>query len=131
MTFTELTENFRRLESAVAAEKGDFALFALFLREDVPDRWDLIVSAPWASSDKNSALAALVSRIKSDLGAEDLTNLSRIVFIDPHDPSVQALNKAFRVEHGRVEVRDSNFFGLPIKHAFIITSKSVNTAVPG
>jgi hypothetical protein len=28
-----------------------------------------------------------------------------------------------QIEHGGVEVRDSNFFGLPVKHAFIITSK--------
>ena len=130
MTSTELTEKFRRLESGVAAEKGEFALFALFLREDVPDRWDLIVSAAWASSNEKSALDYLIARIKSDLGPEDLTNLSRIVFLDPQDSSVQALNKAFHVEHGVVEVRDSTFFGLPIKHAFIITSKRVDTAVP-
>ena len=119
------------MESSVAAERGDFALFALFLREDVPDRWDLIVSAPWASSDEKSALDYLIATIKSDLGPEDLTNLSRIVFLDPHDSSVQALNTAFHVEHGVVEVRESTFFGLPVKHAFIITSKRVDTAVPG
>jgi hypothetical protein len=64
------------------------------------------------------------------LSPQDLTNLSRIVFIDPQDASVLALNKAVHVEHEVVEIRDSNFFGLPIKHAFIITSKRVDTAVP-
>jgi hypothetical protein len=130
MTSTELTEKFKRLESKIAAEKGDLALFALFLREDVPDRWDLIVSAPWASRDEKSALDYLITTIKSDLSPQDLTNLSRIVFIDPQDASVLALNKAVHVEHEVVEIRDSNFFGLPIKHAFIITSKRVDTAVP-
>ena len=130
MTSMELTENFRRLESEIASKKGDFALFALFLREDVPDRWDLIVSAPWASADKKAALDYLVGKIKSDLPPENLTSLSRIVFFDPHEPQVEALNKAFHVEHEVVEVRDSNFFGLPIKHAFIITSKRKDIAVP-
>lgn len=122
MNTTELTENFRRLESNIASLRGGFALFALFLREDVPDRWDLIVSAPWAATDQKSALEYLVNKIKSDLGPEGLTHLSRIVFVDPDDPAVANLNRAIPVEHGAVEVRDSNFFGLPVKHALFITS---------
>jgi hypothetical protein len=123
MTVSELANNFTRLESRIAEEKGDFTLFALFLREDVPDRWDLIVSAPWVGSDRDAALNYFVSEIRSFLGVEDLTMLSRIVIADPNDPAVQALNRAIKVEHGSAEVRDSNFFGLPIKHAYIITSK--------
>ena len=128
MIAIELPAKFAKLESDVAAARGDFTLFALFLREDVPDRWDLIISAPWASADQKGALDYLVNTIKSDLGPADLTQLSRIVFIDPTDASVRALNQAIHVEHGSVEVRDGNFFGLPIKHAFIITSKMPSTA---
>jgi hypothetical protein len=128
MIATELPAKFAKLESDVAAARGDFTLFALFLREDVPDRWDLIISAPWASADQKGSLDYLVNRIKSDLGPADLTQLSRIVFIDPTDVSVRALNQDIHVEHGSVELRDSSFFGLPIKHAFIITSKGPSTA---
>jgi hypothetical protein len=129
MTTTELTTKFSRLESDLAASRGPFALFALFLREDVPDRWDLIVSAPWASEDKTAALDYIVGKIQKDLGPDDLMQLSRIVFVDPQDESVRSLNKAISIEHGSVEVRDSNFFGLPIKHAFIITSTRPATPV--
>ena len=131
MTTIELPTKFAKLESDVSAARGDFVLFALFLREDLPDRWDLMISAPWASEDKKGALDYLITRIKADLGPDDLTQLSRIVFIDPKDISVQNLNRAIRVEHGAVEVRDSSFFGLPIKHAFIITSKRPSPAVAG
>ncbi len=123
MTISELTEDFRRLEADISSTRGPFALFALFLREDVPDRWDLIVSAPWAAADQKGALEYLVNRIKEDLGPQELTQLSRIVFIDPDDTAVKNFNRAIHVEHGSVEVRDSNFFGMPIKQASIITSK--------
>jgi hypothetical protein len=126
---TELTDSFTRLESEIAKEKGDFALFALFLREDVPDRWDLIISAPWATADRKAALEYVINRIRSQLGAPVLTDLSRIVFVDPQDVAVQNLNRAIHVEHGSVEVKDSNFFGLPVKHAYIITSKRPNAPV--
>jgi hypothetical protein len=129
MIATELPAKFAKLESDVSTARGDFALFALFLREDAPDRWDLMISAPWASADQKAALDYLVNRIKSDLGPDDLTQLSRIVFLDPTDAAVQSLNQAVRVEHGSFEVRDSNFFGLPIKHAFIITSKRLGAVV--
>lgn len=118
----ELSDKFRDLESRIAEEKGGFALFALFMREDAPDRWDLIVSAPWVGSDKRSAVDYFVEQIKSRLGAQDLTWLARIVVVDPLDAAVQALNRAIQIEHGEVEVRDSTFFGMPVKHAFIITS---------
>ncbi len=123
MTGHELSEKFRALESRIAQDKGGFVLFALFMREDVPDRWDLIVSAPWVGANKREAVDYFVNQIKSQLGEQDLTSLSRIVVVDPEDAAVQAFNRAVEIEHGGVEVRDSNFFGLPIKHAFIITSK--------
>lgn len=123
MTVSELADKFTELESHIAEEKGAFTLFALFMREDVPDRWDLIVSAPWTGNDKQSAVNYFVSQIKSRLGEQVLTSLSRIVVVDPQDAAIQAFNRATQIEHGKVEVRDSNFFGLPVKHAYIITSK--------
>ena len=129
MTNGELAKNFARLESHIADTKGDFTLFALFLREDVPDRWDLMIAAPWVGSDRSTAVKYFVNEIESFLGPEALRDLSRIVVLDPNEAAVKALNQAIRAEHGVIEVRDSNFFGLPVKHAYIITSRSHEAAV--
>ena len=43
----QLVEKLASLERDISSEKGDFSLFALFLREDAYDRWDLLVSSPW------------------------------------------------------------------------------------
>ena len=119
----DLSNKFRDLESRIAQEKGGFTLFALLMREDVPDRWDLIVSAPWVGTDKHAAVEYFVNQIRSQLGQQDLTSLARIVVVDPQDAAVRAFNGLVEIEHGGAEVRDSNLFGLPVKHAFIITSK--------
>ena len=126
----ELVNSFVRLESEIAKERGDFVLFALLSREDLPDRWDLIVSAPWIR-DRDEALKYLVQKIQSTIGAPVLTDLSRIVFANFGDQAVQNLNRAFHVEHGMFEVKDSNILGLPIKHGFIITSKRPRAAAAG
>jgi len=93
------------------------------MREEVPDRWDLIVSAPWLGGDKQAAVAYLVAQIKSRLGAQELINLTRIVVIDPENEALQNLNRVIQTEHGTVEVADSEFFRVRVKRAFIITSK--------
>jgi hypothetical protein len=123
MTLTDLKERFTRLESHIAKERGDFALFALFLREEVPDRWDLIAAAPWVVGNRQKATEYFISKIKSVLGSQDLMHLSRIVLVDPDHADVADLNREIAVEHGAVEVKDTTFSGLAVKHALIITSK--------
>lgn len=119
----ELVDKLVSLERDVSDERGEFYLFALFLREDAQDKWDLIVSAPWIQADKKEALNYLATHIQSRLIPAELISLSRIVLIDTDNPALEAINKAIRVEHGKAEVRDSNFFGLQIDHAYIVTSK--------
>ncbi len=127
----ELRDKFAKLESDISAAKGDFAFYALFAREDLPDRWDLMISAPWASADRTGAIEYFVARIKTDIEPDALVKLSRIIIIDPEEASMQKLNRTIRVEHGAVEVRDTDFFGVPIKHAYIITSKTASPALAG
>jgi hypothetical protein len=43
----EFIDKYIELERSISYEKGDFSLFALFLREDAADIWDLVVAAPW------------------------------------------------------------------------------------
>ena len=119
----QLVEKLVPLEREISADKGEFALFALFLREDAQDRWDLVVSASWIEADKKKALDYLVNQLQPRLKPQELLSISRIVLIDEDNPALEAIHKAIRAEHGTTEVRNSNFFGLQIEHAYIITSK--------
>ena len=118
-----LVEKLKALESEVAKEKGAFSLFALFLREDAPDVWDLLVSAPWVESDKGAALKLLAMKLSQMASSEELTKLSRIVVIEKSNPALAAFHSAMRIEHGTAEIKNSSFFGLQIKHAYVITSQ--------
>ena len=118
-----LAEKLATVERQIAEERGPFVLFALFLREDAQDKWDLVASAPWLEKDKQGAFELLANQIRSALTQEELLSISRIVLVDHNDPALQAVHRAIKAEHGMVEIRDSNFFGLQIKHAYIITSQ--------
>jgi len=122
----ELAEKFAALEREITEERGEFTLFALFLREDVDNKWDVVVSAPWLGGEEKRELDYFAKKIQSHLRPDELVTLSRIVLAEPSSEAVKAVNKAISVEHGIAEVLDSSFFGLQIKHAYIITSKERN-----
>ena len=101
-------------------------MFALFLREDAIDKWDLCVAAPWIEENRKDALSQITNEIQEYFTAEEISMLSRVVLVGLTNPEVIAVNQAVRVEHGQIEIRDSSFFGLPIEHAYIITSETMN-----
>jgi len=118
-----LAEKLRGFEQILAAEKGPFNLFALFLREDAPDVWDLVVAAEWIEEDQSQALAELSKRVRAYLRADEITRISRVVIVERANPTVKAIASSLSITHGVAEVANSNFFGLAIKHAFIITAQ--------
>jgi hypothetical protein len=134
----ELLDRFIEIERALALEKGEFGLFALFLREDAgagsgtsgysgySTKWDLVAAAPWIEGDRKEALSYITGSIQRVFTAVELSQLSRIVLVDLANPEVEAINRAISVQHGQAEIRDSNFFGLQIKHGYIITSQRTN-----
>jgi hypothetical protein len=119
----EIIEKFKTIEKELSEEKGEFNLFALFLREDSANKWDLLVSADWIIENKSETLKLITNKVQEHLEKKELVNLSRIVLIEENNPSLEAFHRAINVEHGSTEIRDRNFFGLQIKHAIIITSR--------
>ncbi|MGI8782788.1 MAG: hypothetical protein ACR2L2_03945 [Acidobacteriota bacterium] len=119
----DIAERLRTKEQEMATEKGPFLLFALFLREDAPDLWDLVVSAPWIEADKGQALAYIASKVGEALSLDEITKLSRIALIDRSNPALEAVQQAIHIEHGLADLQDSVFFGIPIRHAYIVTSR--------
>lgn len=124
----DYAEKFKAIESEISEQKGPFNLFALFLREGSPSAWDLLINAPWADDDKSEALKLIAKRVTDQLGSSGMTYLSRIVLIEPDNPGFEAITKAFSAEHSWIEVKESNFFGLQIEHAYIVTSRRPESA---
>ena len=123
----QIIEKLASLERDIASEKGEFSLFALFLREDADDKWDLLASAPWLDANKRESLEYLVNQLRSRLDTQELLSLSMVVLLEKGNPVLEAIHKEIKVRHGIAEVRDSLSFGVPIKYAYIITSERENS----
>lgn len=118
-----ILEKLTKLELLLASEKGAFDLFALFLREDGFDKWDLVASADWVEEDYNEALHYVTRKLNSVLTTDELLKISKVVLIDEFDERVKNIQKAITVEHKPTELRGNDFFGLRIELAYVITSK--------
>jgi hypothetical protein len=116
-------EKLRQVMHDLAARRGNFNLFGLFLRADSPDKWDLVVSSPWLERGKLKALGEFTKKLSSVVGQDQVLSLSRIVTLDSDDPALTAVTKAVNIDDGTVEIKDSDFFGLKIKHAYILRAK--------
>jgi hypothetical protein len=112
-----------KVERALEEKKGAFNLFALFLREDAPGKWDLLIAASWVERNKPDTLKYIAQKLQKSLSKKELLKLSRIVIIDRGNPALNSFHQAFHVEHGSTEIQNSNLFGLQIKHAYLITSR--------
>lgn len=116
-------DKLRRVMEEVSAEKGEFVLFGLFLREEAQDKWDLVMSAPWLEEGKLKALGEFVEKAASIVGEEELLTLSRIVTLNHDDPNLDAILEAVQVDNGPLELWNRDFFGLEIKHVYILRAK--------
>jgi hypothetical protein len=120
-----------KLKSAVQdleKENKPLLLFALFLREDSLDKWDVVVSAPWLKSTEKAAYIKVISKIQSVLDASELVQFSRVVILDSIDPVVSFLQEICRLTNGGFKESPTDFsvepfsdrFGFKIKKAYIL-----------
>ncbi len=127
-------ESIKNLLKRVANEKGAFNLAMLVQTlPEVPDRWTLVVSAPWADSlGSKSVISYLSSRLSEDLDLDRnaLSAIDRISVKQSNDPVVQAilqrLNDFLGVDVSTVEggfqLRNSVVEGWSIPEGFIFVA---------
>ena len=111
------------VEKELSEKYGPFNLFALFLRENSPNKWDILVASDWVENDKQKSMRLIVKKLIEKLDTKELIDISKVAIIEESNPALASFQSAISIEHGVVEVRDRSFNGLPIKHAYVITSK--------
>ena len=118
------TKFLRKAMHEIAAKKGDFTLFGLFMRSDAPGTWDLVVSAPWLEEGKLKATGELVRLLSDSIGERVLQDFSRIQTVNKGNPALKAILAEFSVDDGEVRIQKSNLFGLEIENAIILRAKA-------
>jgi hypothetical protein len=120
----EILEKLKSIVHSLEGEHGPILVFALFLREDPLEKWDIVVSAKWLNSSDRTSFETIASKIQKSLNASELMQLSRIVILDTDDPVVAFLQNTAMVTNGsHHEVPGGGFsdrFGFTIKRAYLL-----------
>jgi hypothetical protein len=119
----DIINKFTEIEKDISAEKGDFILFGVFLREDSPDVWDVVIAASWFGEDKTKDMKYIVSKIHKKLTYKERAKLSRVVLMDKRDNFVQNITAVIGARHTQTEFVGCVFNNVLIKHGYIITSQ--------
>jgi len=127
----ETLDKFVFIEKEIAREKGGFALFGLFLREDSPNKWDIVVSASWFGKSRKKTLDFIAEKISSKLKPQEMIMLSRIVLLDPSSDFVKQINQFAETEHKRLFFAKNYVNDVEIQTGWIITSKPAEKTVAG
>ena len=126
------SKKLRKAMHDIAAENGDFTLFALFMRADSSGGvWDLVVSAPWLETGNLKALRELVELLSKSLGESNLRDFSRVETVGDDDPTLNLILSRFPVEDGELRVSRPGLFGLEIEDAIILRAKRSARASAG
>ncbi|RKZ39811.1 MAG: hypothetical protein DRQ49_10310 [Gammaproteobacteria bacterium] len=120
----KLNQKMLKIEKYLASQKGEFKLFALFLREGSPGKWDVLVSAGWIDANKQQALKIITEQLTTKLNKKELISLSRVVVISQDNEALSTINQFMPVGNQIAEIHDKTFFGLDIKQAFFISPSS-------
>jgi len=120
---SDLVTALEEIERELSQQKGPFTLFAVFERQDIPNRWDVLVAAPWVDQNNEQAMKLLAAEMKKRLPPPEIVRVSRIVLLDSDDASVRAITSARSVEHGRTPFNEASDYGLPAERGYLITSR--------
>jgi hypothetical protein len=118
-----LIEELRPVELELAAEFGDFALFALFETEDTLfDRYDLYVAAPWLNADY--ALRVRISEvIRARLSLRDFLRVQRIMDVPVAHPDFSKELRYYPSAGCVVEIYHRQLFEKWVARGCIITCR--------
>ena len=121
----EFQEPLQQVEARLARENGPFTFFALLLRDDAPDRWDLVAAASWMGENRMATIRIVYDAVYAIFPKELVIRLSRVAPLDPHDPRLQAFARHYPVQHGWREIRNEVFLGQRIVEGFIVTAQAL------
>jgi hypothetical protein len=125
----EILEKLKSIVLSLEKEHGPILIFALFLGEDSPEQWDVVVSASWLSSSELSDYKTITSKIQEVMTSSELMQFSRVVILDADDSVVSFLQESFSVTNGHIQEVSvevlAERFKFTIKRAYLLRCQKI------
>lgn len=123
MNLDTVAKNLSTMAKKIKADKGPLELLGLFLRDDSPGLWDVVIGAPWLKADERASFVYVADQLRAHLVPEELTGLSRIVILDHGGAVLDSFLKRFSKSTGLADVHFVVEGGAIIRRAYIILAR--------
>ena len=125
LSTNDIISLFRNAEEEISRERGEFTLFGLFERLDIPNKYDCVVSAPWLK-DELSSINLIFDLVYASIGHNKwFRNIGIFMPVPEHGPFAAAVREALPngpIRHGKTRITNFFYDGEIIRDAVIITS---------
>ncbi len=117
----ELARKIKNAIKRAATERGGVDFAALVLRENSPNRWDVVLAAPWLARKDRATLDLFSKELRRSLKMPEFIQISRIVLLDHIDPSREPVPAIVPVadDLGRA-AGPGRFLGVEAKDAYFL-----------
>lgn len=118
----DLMESVRGAEGTMAREYGEFALFGLFQTEETAGKWDVVVSAPWLTTNR-AGIQRVVDGLSAFLAPGDWSKIGGVVPLPPDSEFVRTTARVIGGwEHKITETGSFNAGDVQVIRAVVITA---------
>jgi len=134
MAKEEMVKKIREALKKIETDKREFSLAMLIPTEPnvIDSKLSLIVSAPWLDKmNPKQAIELIVKGLKEHLDSSSLSYVSRVTIVNSSDDFVKAINSAFYVKEGLVNITNCTISGMQIDRAILLESHRVNDSKEG
>ena len=119
-----MVNKLNNLIARVELEKGELLLFMLWKNLPNDNTWSVIISADWIDrAGQSAALQYWISKIRGVLSSDELSQISRVGFLKPHDRITNLITSAIRVTNIPVRFSKNQIGDLYIEDAIIFRAK--------
>jgi hypothetical protein len=126
----ELLDKLKNVQTEIAQERGNVALFAIFEREGGLARWDLIVAAPWAAEGLRRSIDYIIKKLREQMTLAEFLQISQVVPLLPSAPFVKTVQEMVGEVDGLKELPGFEFDGMELKRGYVLLSHPEHQAEP-
>ena len=120
MNLDQAAKKLSALAKKIKAAKGPLEFLGLFLRDDSPDLWDLVIAAPWLKADRRASFEYIAEELREMMTGEELAGLSRVVILEHDGAVLKAFLEQFGSQTGLADVHFVTEGGAVIRKVYII-----------
>lgn len=120
-----LIDKFQIIYSEIKKEKGNFYLFMVLKMDEFTNKWSVVVSAPWATREKQKdSFSEVARKITSSFSKEEISSIARIGIFQPDEHLIKLITGSIRVQDGpAIKLDNTKINGFQIHEGYIFESK--------